>query len=67
MVTLDLARYTCSFGNKRFDLLHGSYMVNSSVLNDNLYRIDLDMTFANSINMVNRNKRSRANKNYSIL
>ena len=59
LVALDLARYTCSFGNKRYDLFYDSSMIGIGKLIDGWYKINLDLTFANLINIVIRKKKKR--------
>ena len=67
VTTLDFDRYSCSFGNRKFELFYNSCVVGSGTLSDGLYKLDLDPSFANSINNVIGKKWSRVNENSSML
>ena len=59
--------YSYSFGNRKFELFYNSCVVGSSALFDGLYKVDLDYSFANSINIAIGKKRSKVDENSSML
>ena len=67
VVALDHIRYSCYFGNGKFDLIYNYSIVGSSSLCDRLYRINLDLKFANFVIFIIRKKRCKIDKRFSML
>ena len=64
VIALDLVKYICFFGNRRFDLLHNSCVAGSSALTNTMHKNDLNPKFANLINVITRKKMSKIEKNF---
>ena len=68
LYSLDKSRYSCSFGNSKFNLYQNLNLFGYSSLIDNLYMLDTNASFNESLHINKRGTKCKlTNENYAML